>query len=80
MQVQVERCAGHLGVGMPVRFRFDGRETEIVEIVDQWFGTDYRYCKVKGRDDGLYILRFDEPSSEWDLTMFQSPKRTCPNG
>jgi len=32
MQVQVERCAGHLGVGMPVRFRFDGRETEIVEI------------------------------------------------
>jgi len=33
MQVQVER-ASHLGVEMPVRFRFDGREVEIVENVE----------------------------------------------
>jgi hypothetical protein len=28
MQVQVEHCAGHLGVELPVRFRFDGREVK----------------------------------------------------
>jgi hypothetical protein len=37
-------------------------------------GADYRYFKVKGDDDNVYILRFDEPSSEWELMMFQSPK------
>src|SRR2546430_14993346 len=73
MQVQVERCAGHLGVGMPVRFRFDGREIEIVEIVDQWYGPNYCYFKIKGNDGNLYILRFDEGRAEWELTMFQSP-------
>ena len=73
MQVQVEHCAGHLGVEMPVRFRFDGREVEIVETVDQWYGPDYCYFKIKGNDGNLYILRFDEGCAEWELTMFQSP-------
>jgi hypothetical protein len=73
MQVQVERCAGHLGVGMPVRFRFDAREVEIVENVDQWYGPDYCYFKIRGNDGNLYILRFDEARAEWALTMFQSP-------
>jgi hypothetical protein len=70
---QVERCAGHLGVEMPVRFRFDAREVEIVENVDQWYGPDYCYFKIKGNDGNLYILRFDEGRAEWELTMFQSP-------
>jgi hypothetical protein len=37
--------AGHLGVEVPVRFRFDGREIEIVEIFDHWYGPDYCYFK-----------------------------------
>jgi hypothetical protein len=73
MQVQVER-PGHLGGEMPVRFRFGGREIEIVENVDQWYGPDYCYFKMQGNDGNLYILRFDEGRVEWDLTMFQSPQ------
>jgi hypothetical protein len=73
MKVQVERGAGHLGVEMPVRFRFDARVVEIVETVDQWCGPDYCYFKIKGNDRNLYILRFDEGRAEWELTMFQSP-------
>jgi hypothetical protein len=38
MQVQVEHRTSHLGVKMPVRFRFGRREIEIVEIVDHWYG------------------------------------------
>jgi hypothetical protein len=70
MQVQVKRCADHLE--MPVRIRFDGREVEIVENVDQWYGPDYCYFKIKGNDGNLYILRFDEGLAEWQLMMFQS--------
>ena len=72
MKVQVEHCAGHLGVELPVRFRFDGREVEIVENIDQWYGPDYCYFKIKGNDGNFYILRFDEGRAEWELTMFQS--------
>jgi hypothetical protein len=76
MQVQVERCADHLGVERPVRFRFDAREIEIVENVDRWYGSDYCYFKIKGNDGNLYILRFDEGRAEWELTMFQSERPT----
>ena len=48
-------------------------EVEIVENVDQWYGQDYCYFKIKGNDGNLYILRFDEGRAEWELTMFQSP-------
>jgi hypothetical protein len=73
MEVQVEHRTDHLGVEIPMRFRFDGREIEIVEIVDQWYGPDYRYFKIKGDEGNLYILRFDEGRVEWELRMFQSP-------
>lgn len=73
MRVDVETDQVH-GFAMPRRFRLDTREIEIVEIIDQWFGTDHRYCKLKGSDGALYILRFDENRSEWSLIMFASPE------
>jgi hypothetical protein len=73
MKVQLERCGGHLRVEMPVRFQFGARGIKIVETVDQWYGPDYCYLKIKGDDGNLYILRVDESRAEWELTMFQSP-------
>jgi hypothetical protein len=43
----------------------------VESVDDQWPGADYRYLKVKGDDGNVYILRLDEPSGEWELTMFQ---------
>jgi hypothetical protein len=43
-----------------------------IDIIDQWYGADYRYVKVKDSDGGLYILRFDERLNEWALIMFVS--------
>jgi len=74
MRVEVESVADSRGVGMPRRFHLDRRKVEIVESNDEWHGADYRYFKVKGDDGNFYILRFDEPSSEWGLTMFQRPQ------
>jgi hypothetical protein len=72
MKVQVEPCAGPLGLEMPTRFRFGRREIEIVETVDQWDGSDHYYFKIKDNDGNLYILRFEQSHAEWELTMFQS--------
>jgi hypothetical protein len=55
-----------------------GARSKSSRATTQWHGADYRYFKVKGDDGNFYILRFDEARSEWDLTMFQSPKAHMP--
>jgi len=73
LEVQVECEPGHLRE-KPKRFRLNRRDVEIAENLDQWHGPDYRYFKVRGDDGNLYILRYDEGSAAWELTMFQSPQ------
>jgi len=71
MHVEVETDEA-LGLSIPRKFHFNWRAIEVVEILDQWFGADHRYCKLKGSDGALYILRLDENRYEWSLTMFAS--------
>ena len=71
MRIQVESDADDLGIKMPKRIRLDGRIVEVAETIDRWPGRDYYYFKVKGDDGNLYILRLNEASESWELTMFQ---------
>src|SRR5881396_3128952 len=50
MQIRVDTYTGHRGMPMPQRFRLGRSRIGIVETLDQWFGPDYRYIKVKGGD------------------------------
>ena len=43
-------------------------------MIDQWYGADYRYVKIKGSDGGIYMLRFNEINDEWTLIMFVSAR------
>ena len=72
MEIRVDTYAGHRGMAMPQRFRLGRARIGIIETVDQWFGPDYRYIKVKGDDGGLYILRVHDAHLTWQLTMFAS--------
>jgi hypothetical protein len=73
MRLDVE--TGHdTGRELPRAFHFNARRVEVVKVVDQWFGPDYRYCKVKGDDGAVYILRVIEHSSSWQLTLFSSSR------
>ncbi len=76
MQIQVETFVDQ-GVEKLRRIRFDSRQIEIVDNIDQWPGADYRYFKVRGSDGGLYMLRHDERRATWELTMFE---RAQPQG
>ena len=58
----------------PRNLDWGGRRIDIVETIDQWYGADYRYVKVKGSDSGIYIFRFDEIRDEWALIMFVSAR------
>src|SRR5215469_7747987 len=65
MLIQVEH---HADLGAASRSLYRGeRRTDIIEIMDQWYGPGYRYVKVRGRDSSVYILLFDEIRDQWEV-------------
>lgn len=70
MEVQVETYMDQ-GVEKLSRIRFDSRQIEIAENIDQWHGPDHRYFKVRGSDGNLYMLRHNELRADWELTMYE---------
>lgn len=72
LQVRVECYAGYRGDEQPKRFYIREHCYEVSELIDQWYGPDYRYFKLRTEDDGIYILRHNEQSDRWELTLFDS--------
>jgi hypothetical protein len=75
MLVKVECYAGHRGEETPRRVSFDGRTVALVELLDCWLAPDHRYFKMRAEDGPTYILRHDEASGRWELTLYQAPPR-----
>ena len=74
VQVRVETYMDQDGVEKLRRIRFDSRQIEIADNIDQWHGADYRYFKVRGSDGNLYMLRHNETRADWELTMYERPQ------
>jgi len=70
--IRVECYAGYRGEETPVRFYLGERKVEVIEVLDRWLSPAHRYFKVKGDDGGLYIIRYDVPSDQWELTTFSA--------
>jgi len=73
MHSRVERHADNV-TPAPRSLDWGGRPIDVVEMIDQWYGADYRYVKVKGSDGAIYIIRFNEIDDERALTMFVSAR------
>jgi hypothetical protein len=72
MHICVE-TSGDPVVGIrPALLRFDGREVAVAEGVDQWWGEDDRYFKLRDGAGNLYVIRLDETRDAWTLVMFQT--------
>jgi len=69
--VQVECFTDHRGEEVPRAFVVGDRRIEVLEVLDCWPGRDHRYFKLRGSEGGLYILRHDTPSGEWEITLFE---------
>jgi hypothetical protein len=54
MKVQVECYAGRKADERPVRFRLDRHEYLVEELLDQWYGLEYVFFKVRA-DDGKVV-------------------------
>lgn len=70
--VRVECYAGHRAEESPRRFFIGKRGIAVVEIIDRWLDPAHSYFKVRGDDDGIYILRYDQDADVWDMILFNS--------
>lgn len=48
----------------------------VEEVVDQWYGPDHAFYKLRADDGNLYIVRHQTsvPEGEWELVSFRQTK------
>ena len=76
MKLLVESYAGRKADERPIRFQLGDRTYQVDEVLDQWYGPEHAFFKVRADDGNLYILRHDERGGEWRLESFR--KGTTP--
>jgi len=47
------------------------RKIGVLAILDRWLAPEHRYFKIKGDDQGTYIIRHDLMSWKWELTFYK---------
>ncbi len=77
MKVQVKCYAGRKADERPVRFRLDGHEYRVEEVLGQWYGPGDLFFKIRAEDGNVYILRHETsvPDGEWDLVSFRESEK-----
>jgi hypothetical protein len=71
MKLRVQCYAGRKADERPVRFQLDDRDYLVEEVLDQWYGSDDTFFKVRADDRNLYILRRNTSRDEWTLESFR---------
>ena len=74
MNIRVECYSGHRGDETPQALWVGDRRIAVAEILDRWLAPDHRYFKFRGDDRGIYIIRNDVVSLEWQITFYQDSK------
>ena len=79
LRVDVDCYAGHRGEQTPRTLILGDRRIAVAAVVDAWLAPDYRYFKPKGADGDTYLVRHNERSNTWELTMFRAERAGgCP--
>ena len=77
MKLEVDCYSGRMADERSVRFRLDGHEYMVEEVLDQWYGPSDVFYKVRADDGNLYILRrvTSTPNGSWHLESFRQLPR-----
>ena len=71
MILRVQCYAGRKADERPLRFQLGDVEYVVEEILDQWYGPDENFYKVRADDGNLYILGHQTAADEWRLESFR---------
>lgn len=76
MKVEVVCYSGYKADERPIRFKLRGQDYSVEEVIDQWYGPQDTFFKVRANDGNVYILRrrATEPEGEWSLESFRRTK------
>ncbi len=76
MRVRVQCYAGRKADERPVRFWLDEHERTVEKVLEQWYGPEDVFFKVRADDGIVYILRHETsvPDGEWSLVAFGDSK------
>ena len=75
MRIQVQCYAARKADERPIRFQLGDRDYMVEEVLDQWYGPDHEFFKVRADDGNLYILRHQAMEDEWSLESFRQIAR-----
>jgi len=67
-QIEVSCYSGYRYGERPITFKLLERTFPVKEILDQWYGPDYLYFKIRTEDRKIYLLKFDQAKDQWFLT------------
>lgn len=72
-QVRVECYSGYKADQRPQRFYIGQTCYEVQEVLDQWYGPQDTWFRVRAQDGNLYILRhtFSGQQDFWTLESFR---------
>jgi len=56
MRLHVQCYAGHKADETPLRFQLNDHEYLVEEVLDQWYGPEHQFFKLRADDGNLYIL------------------------
>jgi hypothetical protein len=73
MQVRVEAYSGYKADQRPLCFYLRDRKYQVEEVLDQWYGLEDTYFRVRAEDGNIYILRHAHagPEEGWTLESFR---------
>jgi hypothetical protein len=69
--VRVQCYSGAKANERPFRFELDGRDYMVEEILDQWYGPDDTFFKLRADDNNIYIIRHRPATDIWSLESFR---------
>ena len=72
LTIGVECYAGHRGEQTPSTLILGDRRIAVAAVIDAWLAPDHRYFKLEGDDGNTYLVRHDERSDSWELTLFRA--------
>jgi hypothetical protein len=81
MKVQVDCYSGRKSDERPTRFRVDEYEYSVEELLDQWYGPEDAWYRVRADDGNIYILKHQTsvPDGTWDLVSFRKAGGQLPH-
>ncbi len=71
MDLRVESYSGRKSDERPLNFELGGRRYRVEEVLDQWYGPEATYFKLRADDGNTYILSHNEREDSWDLEAFR---------